>query len=451
MTRNVALIVLDTVRKDFFDEHAPRLNALADAKYESCFSASHYTLPSHASMVTGKLPHIHGVHSANPTYQGLAYEDTMLSNLPHTTVGVSANGGFLSHELGFARYFDKYQSFNGESEFIPGGLNISDFVNECDQTGLRRGLAYLKAAYQRKALEPSLKNGVVAKANDIVRGSKIPRLRDYGASAVIRESRKLTQSVEPFFLFNNIVEAHGPLEVIKGWDVSVPTDWSSGEIDSWNVCISEEGQYKTYLKNYRELYAAAIEYLDKIVAEAIKQMSDATEHETTFIITSDHGDELKLPGESGFGHKDLTTPVLHVPLLVVNAPKRTETELVSHLDLPKLITGLSRGELSDITRKYVPAEKIGVYFCPLDDSTYWNRGVRSVYTEEGMYRWDTIGNTEFAQVETSAETELETDVEIPTECKSLFESDLSSVKGNGRRQVPKDSVVAGQLEDLGYL
>jgi len=32
---NVVLLVLDTVRKDYFDEHAPRLRAMADGEAES--------------------------------------------------------------------------------------------------------------------------------------------------------------------------------------------------------------------------------------------------------------------------------------------------------------------------------------------------------------------------------------------------------------------------------
>lgn len=34
MKRNVALVVLDTVRKDYFDEYAPRLRRASDSSFE---------------------------------------------------------------------------------------------------------------------------------------------------------------------------------------------------------------------------------------------------------------------------------------------------------------------------------------------------------------------------------------------------------------------------------
>lgn len=80
-SRNVVLIVLDTVRKDFFDDYAPRLQEKADNSFDRCYAPSSWTIPSHASMLTGDLPHQHGVHTYNKGFGGIDFDSTFLSDL----------------------------------------------------------------------------------------------------------------------------------------------------------------------------------------------------------------------------------------------------------------------------------------------------------------------------------------------------------------------------------
>jgi hypothetical protein len=43
-------------------------------------------------MMTGELPHQHGIHTHNRDFSSLERDDTFLSRLPnHDTIGVSAN------------------------------------------------------------------------------------------------------------------------------------------------------------------------------------------------------------------------------------------------------------------------------------------------------------------------------------------------------------------------
>jgi predicted AlkP superfamily pyrophosphatase or phosphodiesterase len=68
MPRNVILLVLDTVRKDYFDEYASQIQSLSDVSFSQCRTASSCSVPSHASILTGELPHEHGQHSTNVDY-----------------------------------------------------------------------------------------------------------------------------------------------------------------------------------------------------------------------------------------------------------------------------------------------------------------------------------------------------------------------------------------------
>jgi len=69
--RNVVLIVLDTVRKDYFDEYAYRLQDRSDVTFSNCRAASSWSVPSHASMITGELPHVHGIHTHDRYFDNL--------------------------------------------------------------------------------------------------------------------------------------------------------------------------------------------------------------------------------------------------------------------------------------------------------------------------------------------------------------------------------------------
>jgi len=90
--RNIVLLCLDTVRKDFFDEYAPRLVDRADIVYDGCRAASSWSAPSHASMFTGQLPSEHGVHAYQRDFSVIDREDTFLGELPdYQALGASAN------------------------------------------------------------------------------------------------------------------------------------------------------------------------------------------------------------------------------------------------------------------------------------------------------------------------------------------------------------------------
>lgn len=55
---NIALIVLDTLRKDSFDEH---FDWLPGRRFENAWAPSHWTVPVHASLFTGHYPSEVGV------------------------------------------------------------------------------------------------------------------------------------------------------------------------------------------------------------------------------------------------------------------------------------------------------------------------------------------------------------------------------------------------------
>ncbi len=119
---SVLLVSLDTVRADHLGcyGHAaartPNLDALAKrgVRFERAYAHTPYTLPSHATLLTGLYPGAHGVHV---NFQGaIAAESTpiaeSLAKLGYRTAAFVASG-VLDRRFGLARGFGLYDDLSG--------------------------------------------------------------------------------------------------------------------------------------------------------------------------------------------------------------------------------------------------------------------------------------------------------------------------------------------------
>lgn len=462
MVRNVALLVLDSVRKDSFDAHAPRLQALADVSLDWCYAASSWSAPSHASIITGDLPHEHGVHAHQKDFAGLTRADTFLADLPdHRLVGASTNV-YAGSPFHFDDLFDEFDSLNKHGA-LPGGVNVDEFVYETGG-GPKQYLSFLRQAYAEDALVPSVVNGALVKLDDLFERLSLPRVSDYGAGTLVRSGRRLTET-EPFFFFANFMDAHVPHKPTFAFDSSlydVPREWSSRKTDRWEINNNPGSEaHAAYLRYFRELYAASIDYLDRRVSAFVKELLKRTDHETTVVVTADHGEELGFPEESGrIGHvTGLSHAHLHIPLLVINPPTNADIDAAlpcSQLDLGDLLVELSRDELITHTREYVPAERIGLSQSgDIENAKYWDRAIRCAYHGDDRYEWDSLGNRlRYAVTGNSVEELVDEDAEIPTEARSAFDGDLAAYKREAAEMattVEVDTATEQRLRELGYM
>jgi arylsulfatase A-like enzyme len=402
--RNVVLVCLDTVRADVFAEQAPRLHALADTVFTECRAASGWSTPSHASMLTGRLPHDHGVHAHGADFCALDRSDTLLGDLPHRALGVSANV-YAGSAFGFDRLFDEFVDVARDHRY-PAGLDAATFVAEREGTGVSSVTATLRAALSHDHPALSLANAGCLAVDAATRDrTGVPAVFDDGARTTLRESRRLVaETDDPFLLFCNLMEAHEPHRDTVGYDreryaASVPRGWSTRGLTPSDVLLAE-GETPTRdrdLRRFRALYAASVDYLDRQVSAFVRELL-ATAPETTVVVTADHGENLADDAERLFGHVgSLSEAVLHVPLLVVNAPgdpPERVTDRVSHLALRELLVGLARGTFPDVTTARPVAEVVGL--TPgndrlLDTDPNWDRTVRVAYDGDVKYCWDSAG------------------------------------------------------------
>lgn len=462
MTRNIVLIVLDSVRKDFFDKHATNLNNLSDVSYNNCYAASSWSAPSHASILTGKLPHQHGVHAHDKDMGKLSIKDTFLGNLPgHRTVGASTNL-YAGEPYNFDLLFDEYKSFNRYGLY-PDGINIDEF-HENNPDGVGRYLKFLTESYHQGCLKASVANGSMVKINDILERFALPRFGDYGAKLVMRSSLDLIDQ-EPFFLFNNFMDAHVPHKptLSLGYSLtSVPLDWSSEMIDRWDVNNTDSPtQYESYLESFRKLYAAFIGYLDRKLAKYISQIRETSDKETTVIVTSDHGEELGFDYEDGnLGHvSGVSHSLLHVPLCIINPPDRFQkSEPFTQLDLGELISAFGNETVETSSRELIPAERVGLGISRdggPDNYEFWNRLERTVYDGDTRHEWDTLGGKrKYAIVGASKEQLVDECAEIPKEQLDCFDVNADTYKQealSAESELGVEESTQQRLKDLGYM
>ena len=466
MANNVVLICLDCVRKDRYDKLASRLGDRADIQFEQCRAASSWSAPSHASMFTGRLPHQHGVHSYDYDYTKISREDTFLSELSgHETLGVSANP-FASSAYGFDQLFDVWQDVRPEIPFSDG-MKVKQFTWERETEGLELYREFVREALPHDKPIKSLGNGVISKFRGKAPSLPVPRFRDDGGKNICKQSKRLIRdSEEPFFLFTNFMDAHGPYTQIFGHDTSVydaPNDWSSNDFDKVGTNLEGGLTDETHTSHYRGVYHADIEYLDRLITQFVTDVQELTESPTVFVVTADHGQNLAYEREDNLiAHMGtLSEGALHVPLDIIvpwGSDSRVIEDYVSHLDLGELLRGLAEGEIPDVTTSHPRAEIIGAAgaqgrLSPSDDEyDYWTRGQRCVYSGSEKYWWDSLGDSivfELDEDQPNREWETGRQFDVTEFESKWFDRDLVDVKRDVEGQVNQQT--SARLKDLGYL
>lgn len=473
MDRNVVLICLDAARKDLFDAHADELRSRADVSFEQARAASCWSVPSHASMFTGKLPSEHGIHSHNPSFFELDPSGTVIGDLPdHTAVGVSANA-YARSDFGFDRLFDSFVDVSRQTVFNDG-LDVAGWHDREEGEGIRKYLAFLKTVAGHDQPAKSLVNGVANQIHYALPKVGVPSPLDDGARMIARSTNRLLDDAdEPVFLFANFMDTHGPRFPRLPYDESIhdlPADWSFGP-DDWEVNLADDPeQFEAEFRELRRLMAAEVDYVDKMVAKYIDRVQEATSRETTFVVTADHGENVGYSAEDHlYKHtSSVSEGVLHVPFVLVNPPEgygSVEEGLFSHTDLRRLIRGLATGETPDVFEEVIAAETVGICSSHRnnledDDLEYWDRMIRCAYRGTEKVEWDTDGTTRRFEIDPDApgfQTETDVDIEIPDWALEAFPEGIAVVKERAISEDRSEEIeeeiserAMGRLESLGY-
>lgn len=338
---NVVLMVWDTVRADHLTHHGyqrattPRLDELAarGIVFEQARSTAPWTLPSHASMFTGRWPHELSVSTDRPLGSGPLTVAEALRDRGYVTGGFVGNSAYASSWFGLDRGFLHYEDDPKNREVSFGELVFS---SGCGRLIMR--LAE-KAGLARCAWAP---RGNTA---DLINRNALAWLDQFGPT-------------RPFFLFLNYMDAHGPYNTPEGFPRRFLPERPDAEFhqilphlktarrndpDPDNAALLERASALC-----RDAYDDCLRFVDHqthALMEALEARGLADN--TWIIITSDHGEQF---GEHGlFLHgNSLYRPLVHVPLVIVpprgrlaDGPQRVATP-VSARELAATIADLTQ-------------------------------------------------------------------------------------------------------------
>jgi arylsulfatase A-like enzyme len=318
---NVLVVVVDTLRADHLPLYgynrstSPHFDAMAKrgVVFDNAIAPSSWTLPSHASMLTGRYPHDHGVDHEVALDARYATLPEIFERHGYRTGGFSANLYYFTRRAGLGRGFIRFRDY---------------FYSVGDM--------FLRTFWGR-LLNRYLPN--TASVNEY-----LPRK---SASEVNRELLDWIDHDrdKPFFAFINYFDVHGPYlpksparEMFYGTETKDAPPVIDQRIDRdhdpylfrLSRMSPQEFQHKV------DAYDGAIYYVDQQFANLFSELEKRGLTENTLlVITSDHGECL---GDHGLLEhwNALYRELIHVPLIYYWPGKIPENVRIS-----KTISGAS--------------------------------------------------------------------------------------------------------------
>jgi arylsulfatase A-like enzyme len=295
---NVILVVLDTVRAKSLSTYgypratAPTLQRVASegAVFERALAPAPWTLPSQATMFTGRQPHEHGADWSKPLDSRYPTLAEALRARGYATAGFAANTLNVTRFHGLARGFIHFEDLPVSAGRLALSTSIGRLI--VGQGSLRHWLNYHEVADRQPAERITTNFLTWMRAN--------------------RE--------RPFFAFLNYFDAHDPYLppdpfATKFGPRRSPTArfWHTG-VASWPVDRQKLPPQQKQAEV--DAYDGAIAYTDSQLDRLLRDLAEQQLLDNTLlIVTSDHGEQL---GEHGlYNHgNSMYRPLMHVPLVM---------------------------------------------------------------------------------------------------------------------------------------
>jgi arylsulfatase A-like enzyme len=339
---NVLLIVLDTVGAGHLSLHgykrptSPTIDELAAGgiRFDRVQTTSSWTLPSHASMFTGRWPHelSAGWHAPlDGTFPTLA---GFLGSRGYATAGFTANYWYCASDSGLGRGFAAYQDY-----VFPRltALKSAILVDRCVD-GLQTVARFLEEWLDFDLFQPMVTHLTWLFKADRKEAAVVNReFLDWMA--------RHRQPGRPFFAFLNYFDAHYPYELsatgIHRFGVMPEDDAESKPIEDWLPLIPR-GLSEQQVAEIRDAYDNCVADLDEQLGRLFDELGHrAVLDRTWVIITGDHGESFGEHDRVFLHGASLYQTELHVPLVVIppagSPSPRVVTETVSLCDLAATI------------------------------------------------------------------------------------------------------------------
>lgn len=299
---NVLVLLLDTVRGADLSLYGyprrttPELQRLAELGivFDLAFAPSSWTLPSHASLFTGRPEFELEVDWRTRLAGRWPTLAEVLRARGYATAGFVANTEYANWESGLGRGFEHYDDYPVTLETAVSGSALG------------------------KVIYPRFRRLVARVENRVgVLGPRLPVPDSHRSAAEISDAF-LTwldrTRPAPFFAFLNFMEAHDftPRSfdfVFRSRTLRPISRWASWDPPPVRLTPAD-------LRGKQDAYDGAIAYLDSQLGNLFRELDrrQLLNH-TLVIVTSDHGEEFAEHGLTGHGHS-LYRASLGVPLII---------------------------------------------------------------------------------------------------------------------------------------
>lgn len=288
---NVLVIVVDTLRADRLSAYghsrptSPNLDKLTQqgVLFENAIATSSWTLPSHASLLTGRYEYEN--RAAQGGFGGkLPTLSEELRDRGYRTGAFSANTFFFSRRMGFGRGF----------------LHFEDYFHSLQDMAAR-------TLYGRKFSQYVLRRF----GFEDIPGRKLAADVNRGALAWLDRD-----SSRPFFVFLNYFDTHDPFLPPQPWRGKFSQRPNPGGILNSFAHRYYPEMTAEELQSEKDAYDGAVAYVDDAIGKLLESLrSRGLLENTIVVVTSDHGEML---GEHGlYLHRNcLYREVIHVPLII---------------------------------------------------------------------------------------------------------------------------------------
>ncbi len=346
---NVVLIVLDTVVADhlsLYGYNRPTSRSIDELarhaiRFDAAQAAASWTLPSHASMFTGRWPHELSAGWYTPLDTRYPTLAEFLGSQGYATAAFVANQWYCGWDSGLGRGFTTYRDYVfphmtafGMSALVKRSLDhlvsLVDFLN--GPVGIPvpgHSVHYFAGLFKASRIEAWMVDDLFLDWLSSRRGAGQPE--------------------RPFFAFLNYADAHAPYQISrKGLHRFGARPRNAFEMDlikNWPA-MNKQHLSAQELAMARDAYDSCIAHIDEQVGRLFDRMADhGVLDQTWVILASDHGESF---GEHAgiFCHgTSLYQTELHVPLLVIPPAQgpspRVVTQKVSLRDIATTIVNLA--------------------------------------------------------------------------------------------------------------
>jgi arylsulfatase A-like enzyme len=321
---NILLITFDALSAEDMSLYGyrlpttPNIDAFASKAtvFKNFYSASTFTTPSVATMLTGIYP------SENHVYQqiGCVRAEDARNSLPHAMRAAGyATGAFLSNPLAY--YLA--ESLRNEFDFLPEPI--------FQEGGLQHLWEVTSPLHQNSGI-----GSRIDEYTDLQRvWSFLGRMPSdlafrFRAVASFEHAREvLAKLPDGFFLWVHVMTPHSPyLPDAADRGRFTPDDQQRTEQDSEPWFPHYEPDQQNQVDQRRLAYDEFIVTADRAFGTFMSELENVGRlRDTTVIVSADHGESFE-GGVYGHGGRYLTRPVIHVPL-IIRTPEQQESRVVA--------------------------------------------------------------------------------------------------------------------------